>query len=40
MIPMTRSIDTLVLQVAPHSTTAGVLTAIAQGRDYVEVVAD
>jgi hypothetical protein len=40
MIPMTRAIDTLVLQVAPHSTTAGVLTAIAQGRDYVEVVAD
>ncbi|GDY00464.1 DNA or RNA helicase [Phycisphaerae bacterium] len=38
MIPMTRAIDTLVLQVSPHSNAAGVLTAIAKGRDYVEVI--
>lgn len=38
MIPMTRAIDTLVLQVAAHSNAARILGAIAKGRDYVELV--
>jgi len=38
MIPMTRAIDTLVLQVSAGSHTSKMLADIARGRDYVEVI--
>lgn len=38
MIPMTRAIDTLVLQVAEDGPTSELLAELTRGRDYVEVV--
>jgi len=37
LIPMTRAIDTLVLQYSPDSSLASVLSDLARSRDYIEV---
>jgi AAA domain len=38
MIPMTRAIDTLVIQVRRHSEAAQIMTNLASGRDYVTII--